>query len=419
MKLDIQSPILIVGLGVSGLAAQRLLNLQGYKEVYTFDDKSSLAQFNNPTKAIQEVKPKTLVVSPGVPLKTPWIQDLQKAGVVITSELALAYEFLTTEKIVAVTGSIGKSTTTALLEAGMKAFSPDCFAGGNLGIPLATYIADILENKRKRAPWIAIELSSYQLENYGNFKADVSVITYLTPNHLIRYSSLEDYYSYKIKLIHLTRQTVVLNENGGDLKKVLAFYDSPLPLHWVKESSLASKLIGQHNKDNMAMAVKISELCGWPTECLKGFSNFPGLPHRLENAGVWQGIQFINDSKATAMDSVITAATGALQDTKNILFLLLGGRDKDLPWEQLQILKNYKNINFIFFGECAEIAQHKSQLSGFILKTLEEAVASVAPKAKPGDTVLLSPGGTSWDEFKSFEDRGDHFKKYIQKYFKT
>lgn len=417
MKMNIKEPVVVVGLGLSGQAALRALKHLNITQVYIYDDKSDLADFNTPDALLQKVSPQTLVVSPGVSLRTPWIEKLKNSGVFITSELAIAYSLLSTEKIVAITGSIGKSTTTSLIEAGMKTAFSSYFAGGNLGTPLATYICDVLENKRKPAAWLALELSSYQLENCGDFKCDYSILTYLSANHLERYDSIEHYYSFKLKLIGLTKKACIANSFGGDLKQSLSAFKSQIPIYWTIKSVCEMKLIGEHNKDNMAMVLKFFELAHWPPAATQGACEFKGLPHRLENLGIKKEILFVNDSKATSMDSVLTAASGILPATQGTLHLLLGGKDKNLPWEQLQILKNQKNIEFIFFGQCAQLAKTKSGLVGPIFSNLKNAVEFISKNSQPKDTVLLSPGGTSLDEFKNFEDRGEKFKSYIQNFF--
>jgi len=177
-------------------------------------------------------------------------------------------------------------------------------------------------------------------------------------------------------------------------------------------------LIGQHNQDNLALASALAMEAGWPSQAIQGMKRFQGLSHRLENLGETHGVRFINDSKATAMDSVLIAATAAFDTLAEggKLFLLLGGRDKNLPWEQLNALASLKNVVFIFFGECREIAQKKSQLQGASFVKLSQALQHAFDQASSSDTVLLSPGGTSLDEFKSFEDRGNFFKKKIEEF---
>ena len=416
-------------MGVSGEAAKRLLLLNRVKpsDLVTFDDKPGAADYRDPQKLFDEKKPKTLVVSPGVPLSKDWIIDAQEHGALVTSELALALHFLTNEKVVGVTGSVGKSTTVSLLEAGLKAFSPDSFVGGNIGRPLADYVSDLLERKRNRAPWIVLELSSYQLENCGNLRCEISCLTYLTPNHIDRYPSLGAYYDRKWELVARTNKSVVLNQHGGDLPKYARGRKSEAELLWTDQNDEElvpydlqdATLLGSHNQDNLAMAAKIAKEAGWPFEAFRGMKDFPGLPHRMENLGLRQKIRFVNDSKATTMDSVKTAALGLYEqmDRKTQLVLLLGGKDKDLPWNELSELKKIQKLRPVFFGAVAEKAKAMSGLEGEVFPKLKDAIEALHSIVKQGDIVLLSPGGTSLDEFKNFEERGKFFADGIRRMY--
>lgn len=426
---NLRTPIAVVGMGKSGEAAKRLLLTAGIQasDILTFDSKISSAQFQD-SDELKKFHPKTLVVSPGVPLSTNWIQALKSQGVTITSEINLACSFLTSEKLVGVTGSVGKSTTVSILGAGVQAFSPSAFVGGNLGTPFSIYAVDVLEGKRVKADWIILELSSYQLENSSELRLDFSALTYFTSNHLERYKNLHDYYETKWKIVDQTKQSVFLNSEGADLTsfyknksqssriQIVSSADSKLSSLNLKECAL----IGAHNQDNLAMAASIALTAQWPAISIAAMKEFGGLSHRLENLGLINGIRFINDSKATAMDSVVIAARAVTDSRTNSdrVLHLLGGRNKSLPWEDLIPLKNSSNVEFVFFGECREMAQNKSELPGRSFPTLDEALSYVLSEAKTNDTVLLSPGGTSLDEFKSFEDRGDFFKRRIQEYYK-
>ena len=423
----VKRPIAIVGMGMSGEAARRLLLRSRVKgpDLITFDDKSGMANYSDPEKMLRERSPKTLVVSPGYPLSKEWIQEFREQGGSVTSELALALHFLTSERLVCVTGSVGKSTTVSLLEAGLKSFSPASFVGGNIGRPLADYVSDLLERKRDKAPWVVLELSSYQLENCGELRCDFSAITYLTGNHLDRYPSREAYYETKWSLVKRTDKAVVLNENGGDLRGFAKGRKENAEILWTDQSDeeLASyelndaKLLGAHNQDNLAVAVKIAREAGWPQSVFQAMKEFPGLPHRMENLGMRQKVLFVNDSKATTIESVKTAALGIYEqmDKKSHLILLLGGRDKNLPWADLSALKKIQKLKPVFFGECGSVAMAKSGLAGEIFPSLKEALDAIHSYVRTGDTVLLSPGGTSLDEFKSFEERGRFFSESVRK----
>lgn len=425
---NLKTPIASVGMGKSGEAARRLLLLAGYKpeSVLTFDGKLESAHFRDPQALMAQGAPRTLVVSPGVPLASPWIQEAHKTGVTITSEISLACATLETEKLIGVTGSVGKSTTVSILGAGLHAFSQTGFVGGNLGTPFADYAADVLEKKRPRADWVILELSSYQLENCDGLKLEYSAITYFTSNHLERYDNLEHYYKTKWKILSLTKNALLLNREGGDLVEYFNKNGSAHQIQVIsrKDPSVAdlhlekAELIGQHNQDNLALASSLALAAGWPASAIEGMKSFKGLAHRLESVGTFKGVRFINDSKATAMDSVLIAATAAHDTLQRAgkLWLLLGGRDKNLPWQDLKPLEGLQNTEFVFFGECRQIAQNKSTLPGKSYLSMQDAMEFVLSQAKPADTVLLSPGGTSLDAFKSFEDRGDVFKGIVREF---
>ncbi|HRO66597.1 MAG TPA: UDP-N-acetylmuramoyl-L-alanine--D-glutamate ligase, partial [Pseudobdellovibrionaceae bacterium] len=389
----------IVGLGRSGLAAKKYLERRGLnpQEIVTFDSKSENADYKDPLLLMKEVKPSVLVVSPGVPLSMPWIEEAKKKGVRITSEISLACEVLTSEKLIGVTGSVGKSTTVALLGAGARAIDPHAFVGGNFGVPFCEYAVDLLSGKRARASWIILELSSFQLENSEGLRLHLGAVTSLTANHLERYRDQEHYYETKGRLRDHCVGPIFLNRAGGDL----AGWAATHPGNWVltdpSSSSLSSsdlssaKLIGRHNQDNLALAASVALAAGWPRASIQAMKEFAGLPHRLEDAGTFRGVRYINDSKATALSSVLIAAHAVLESVpegKN-LFLLLGGRDKNLPWKELSDLGRRQNIRFLFFGECAAHARAASGLEGPLFDHLREALLQARAQARSGDSVLL------------------------------
>ncbi|MBX2988070.1 MAG: UDP-N-acetylmuramoyl-L-alanine--D-glutamate ligase [Bdellovibrionaceae bacterium] len=411
-------------MGRSGEAAKKLLLRQGTlsEDIITFDQKPGLADEHDPA-ALLARKPDVLVVSPGVPLANSWIVEARAQGVRITSEIGLACDVLAGEKLIGVTGSVGKSTTVALLGEGARHADPQAFVGGNFGVPFCEYAVEVLSGIRPRAKWVVLELSSFQLENCEPLSLDFSAITSFSPNHLERYANLREYYEIKWSLLDRTRGPCFLNSRGGDLKTWALQH----PGRWVLVGSenpeltrfqLASaRLIGRHNQDNLALAVSVGLAAGWPTSFVERMKSFTGLPHRLENLGTARGIRFINDSKATAMDSVLTAAAAATElcSGSSHLFLLLGGKDKNLPWEQLSVLKDHPRLVPVFFGHCGELAQSRSGLDGSVHAHLLEAVRAVLKNAREGDVVLLSPGGTSLDEFRNFEERGRVFQEYLEK----
>lgn len=419
-----KTPFVIVGIGKSGLAAKNLLLARGVAPglVHTFDEKNTTADYKT-WSDLDSLKIGTLVVSPGVPLATPGLVSLKNKGWSITSEINLACEHFTDEIIIGITGSVGKSTVTTLLGEALKNVDPHAFVGGNLGIPLAQYAIDLLSQKKK-AKYLAVELSSYQLENAHALQLDYSIITFLSANHLERYPSVDAYYQTKCAIGQQTKNACVINESSKDLLDYKKYISCPVESINYQTSNEKvylekSQLIGEHNLDNLALALQIAKHLGLPEKAFQAMIDFKGLSHRLETVGIFNQILYINDSKATAMDSVLVATQAALTKTAEHrkLFLFLGGKDKNLPWDELNILKSFNNLEILFFGQCGELAQVKSALPGNYFAHLEEAINYALSAARPGDVVLLSPGGTSLDEFKNFEERGNFFKKIVGEYY--
>ncbi len=429
-------PFALIGFGVSGRSVLKLLKTLGVDDtdLFTFDKKDPSAQFSS-SEALFAKKPNTFVVSPGFPLKSDLIYEAREQGLRITSELSLASSFLQSESVIAVTGSVGKSTTTCLLGEGAKAISENSFVGGNLGFPLAEYVDERLKG-RAVAPWIILELSSYQLECFDNLSCSYSAFTSLTPNHMDRYSSIDEYYSTKMTLLEKTTTASVCNRSGGNL---MSFFQTkvsksgklhPPCIAWTdKSSSVLSRnsllpccLIGGYNLDNLAVAAQLAEFAHWPKQAFAAMANFRGLPHRLENLGTYQNISFINDSKATTIESVKKALETVLEshskDQRRVL-LLLGGRDKCLPWQELRPFSADGNILGVFFGEFGSQAKQTTEIKGPLFPNLHAALDALPKIVQQKDVVLLSPGGTSHDEFRSFEERGQFFKETVLRLFKT
>ena len=425
---NLKTPIAIIGLGKSGLAALEPLKEFAYapEQIITYDDRpTSKATAQNTylhcqsPEQILALSPKTLIVSPGFPLKTDWLQKLVSSGAHLTSEINLAASLMSTEKIIGVTGSVGKSTVVSLLGAGAKSFDLHAFIGGNIGIPFCTYALNIIKGET-RAKWIVLELSSYQLENCARLSLDYSIVTYLSANHLERYADLEEYYQIKLKITSITKELCLFSKTSKDSEKYSGQALSKTKLISADNFShheLLPKvsLLGIHNKDNFALSAEMALACAWPDSSFVEMAQYRGLPHRLEFVAQLSGVTYVNDSKATAMDSVLVAVTACLENLspKGNLFLLLGGKDKNLPWNELATLTINPQINPVFFGACGLLAKEKSALAGEYFEKLGSAINYCQRRAQADDVVLLSPGGTSLDEFKNFEERGDFFKTLV------
>lgn len=427
LKTQIQPPVIIIGLARSGVAAKKLLLASGFQEndILTFDENKPEAQYKTEAELDALTSIKTAIVSPGVSLQKNFIKKWRALGVHVTSEINIALSQVTSEKIIGITGSLGKSTTTSIVGAGIKSFDPNVFVGGNLGIPVCEYALSIHKDPSLRAEWMVLELSSYQLENVDKLNVDYSLVTFLSPNHLERYNSLNDYYETKWTLIDKTKSKIILNENGGDLKTFTKNKNSQ-NVRWARKDDPEiqiyhlekAALIGQHNQDNLAMAAVLGQECGFPESYFTAIKEFRGLNHRLENLGLKKNIIFINDSKATTIDSVKAAVEATKESFPNLtIYLLLGGRDKKLPWHELKHLTTDPGIKLFFFGEHGSTIKQTLNSPAPLFKTLALLLQNLSPENLDTDSVVLfSPGGVSQDEFSSFETRGDFFHQWFDKF---
>lgn len=415
----------IIGYGKSGAAAENLLKLKGINNIDIFDDKAE--QYKN----ISEYKNTydMVVVSPGIDLKKyPNISGN------ITSEIELAYEVMDKNaKIIAITGTNGKSTTTHLTAQILNSAGIKAAACGNIGYPFAKAVLD------KDIKVFVIELSSFQIELLKNFNAVSGCIINVTQDHLDRYGTMEKYYEAKLMLLNFIDKNGVFITNTDekirhavekhnietkyidDDLKVFPKYDGKiLDFGKFKADTSKYKLFGKHNLMNLSFALLLADkVCDFKGDVSNLLEDLTSMPHRTELAAEVNGVKWINDSKATNVDSVYTA----LKSVEKPSILLIGGRDKKSDYSPLAELIN-KNISKIcYFGEAADLI--KNQLSP-LLKGVEEesydslknCVKILAGKTQPGTTVLLSPACTSFDEFKSYEDRGVKFKEYVLEYTK-
>lgn len=415
----------IIGYGKSGAAAEKLLRLKGFENIDIFDDKAE--QYANIAEYKDEYD--LTCVSPGI--------DLNKYTNVkgsITSEIELAYEKMNKNaKIIAITGTNGKSTTTHLTAQIINNAGKKAVACGNIGYP---YGMAVLEQE---ADVYVIELSSFQIELLKHFNAVSGCIINVTQDHLDRYKTMDKYYAAKLLLLNFIDKNGLFVTNTDKIIKAevvkhnietkyidddLAVYPKYLGqiLDFGKFSVDTSKfkLFGKHNLINLSYALTMADkVCDFKGDVSSLLENLTSMPHRTELAAEINGVKWINDSKATNVDSVYTA----LQSIEKPSILLIGGRDKKSDYTPLVDLIN-KNISKVcYFGEAADLI--KNQISS-LLKDVEEesydslknCIKSLAKNTASGTTVLLSPACTSFDEFKSYEDRGVKFKEYVLEYTK-
>jgi UDP-N-acetylmuramoylalanine--D-glutamate ligase len=333
-----------------------------------------------------------LVKSPGVPGETPLVAAARERGIPVWSEIELGYSLLPDAKFIGVTGTNGKTTTTELLGAIFRAAGRDVAVAGNVGTPLTSVHS---------AEWVVCELSSFQLEDVHELACDVAVLLNLEPDHVDRHGSFEAYRDAKLRIFERSRTQVV--PRGLGLPGIEFSTDDPLP---------AEPLIkGAHNRENAAAATAAARAAGIADEHIAAaLLSFPGVPHRLELVGERDGVRYVNDSKATNVSAALRALAAYADEP---VHLILGGSPKGEDFAPLAaaIGDNVKSVHLI--GEEAErLAQ---VIDGFRDGDLETAVAHATSLAEPGDVVLLSPAAASYDQFANFEERGDAFRRFVDR----
>jgi len=400
----------VIGMGKSGTAAAELLKRKGYR-VIPYDDKNPLPLPENPSFAVK---------SPGVPPNHPVVQKLKNSGVPVIGEVELAYRF-SRGRIVAITGTNGKSTTTALIHHVLLTGGYKAFIGGNYGIPFSSFTEETDKDSIT-----VLELSSFQIEDLVDFKCEISVILNITPDHLNRYSSLSDYASAKLKLLSKSELSVLNLDDPilGNLKggNFLFFSRKERADAFLKgdkivcgEFTLPLKelpLKGVHNAENYMASLLVLKRLGVPDDViLQGFKTFKGLPHRTEFVATINGVTFINDSKSTNVDSLKKAL-----ESFNRIVLIAGGSDKGLDFSPLRPLVKSRVKAIVAIGETAPF--FRSTFKDLVEVVIEPDIYSATRKAytlaESGDVVLLSPGCASFDMFKNFEERGEKFKEAVE-----
>jgi UDP-N-acetylmuramoylalanine--D-glutamate ligase len=331
-----------------------------------------------------------LVKSPGVPGEAPLVAAARQRGIPVWSEVELGYRLLPGAKLVGVTGTNGKTTTTELLGTMFRAAGRDVAVAGNVGTPLTSVRA---------ADWVVCELSSFQLEDVHDLACDVAVLLNLEPDHLDRHGSFEAYRDAKLRIFERSRVQVV--PRGFDLTGVEFSADDELPAEPL--------LRGAHNRENAAAATAAARAAGIADEHIaEALRTFRGVPHRLEDVAERRGVRYVNDSKATNVAATLRALAAYSDES---LHLILGGSSKGEDFTPLveAMGVNVRPVHFI--GEEAE--RMMEVIDGHVDGTLERAVAHAARLAHPGEVVLLSPACASYDQFDNFEQRGDAFRAAV------
>jgi UDP-N-acetylmuramoylalanine--D-glutamate ligase len=331
-----------------------------------------------------------VVKSPGVPGDRPLVVAARERGIPVWSEVELGYRLLapTGAKFVGVTGTNGKSTTTALLGAIFRAAGRDVAVAGNIGVPLTSV---------ESADWVVCELSSFQLEDVHELSCDVAVLLNLEPDHLDRYESFAEYRDAKLRIFERARAKVV--PHGSGLEGIEFSADDELPAEPL--------LRGAHNRENAAAATAAARAAGIDDGAIaEALRTFPGIPHRLELVAERNGVRYVNDSKAT---NVAAALRGLAAYAEEPVHLILGGSPKGEDFGPLgaAVGPNVRSVHLIG-AEGPRIAE---VVAGHVDGTLAAAVAHARRLAGPGDVILLSPACASYDQFASFEERGDAFRR--------
>ncbi|HEV2421322.1 MAG TPA: UDP-N-acetylmuramoyl-L-alanine--D-glutamate ligase [Candidatus Acidoferrales bacterium] len=373
-----------------------------------------------------------VIVSPGVPAKLPGLEMARNRGVSVWSEIELAWRLLR-GKLVAITGSNGKTTTTALVGHILQSAKIPALIGGNIGTPLLSRV----EASSDSTVTVA-EVSSFQLETIEAFRPDVGVLLNLTPDHIDRHGSFEEYARAKQRMFQnmIDRDAAVLNADDLEVaqrgplhgqrfwfsrhKRLAAGTflrgDQILFRREGSESVLMRRsdlpLRGEHNLENVLAASTAAILAGAPVDSIEAaVRSFPGVEHRLEFVADIGGVHFYNDSKATNVDATLKAVDAF----GGGLLVILGGKDKGSPYAPLREPLRQKAKLVLLIGAAAD--KIATELDGAVemqqAGTLERAVSTAWEHAAPGDTVLLAPACSSFDQYENFEQRGREFKELV------
>lgn len=450
---DKKDTVLILGVGRSGLATAEVLRGKG-ASVVAFDDKSA-SQLGTQAKALAALgvpligkgelatvatRATAAVLSPGMPLNNPSVRTVQEAGVPLYPEVEIAYR-LSPAPIIAVTGTKGKSTTTALIGHLLRGAGMGVRIGGNIGNAL------IKETVAASADdWVVAEVSSFQLDSIRTFKPRISVLLNTTPDHLDRYPSMDEYVEAKYRIFanQGLGDAFVANADDEHCARLRTGESRgiPCPAFWfstrredadilasggtivwrggrnaAKPATIISiadlRLRGEHNVANAMAAALVALLLDVPVEAIReGLRSFEGLPHRLQEVARIDGVLWIDDSKATNPD----AAIKALDSFDESIVLIAGGRGKNTDFHELGRAASAKARAVVLIGESArEIGGGIEGPPVSYAAGLEEAVDAAARTAHPGDVVLLSPACASFDMFESAEERGLAFARLVRK----
>ena len=437
--------VLVIGLAKSGKAAIRLLKkLNATITVNEFQEASKIPEYqqylDDGIEMITGSHPDELferdfdfvIKNPGINYHKPFILRLKERNIPVYTEIELAYQVAKKQHYIGVTGTNGKTTTVTLIDKILKGQYQHVHLAGNVGMPLCDIVLDhnLLEEENH---YIVIEMSNFQLLDIETFKPNVSTIINLTPDHLDYMASLDEYYASKTNIYKNTNEndSFVVNLDDSVLDKYLKQYPIPckqttmsLTNHadcMIKDNAIYYqdefiislnniKLVGNHNLQNIMIAICIAKKCGVKNEIInQEIASFIGVEHRIEFVREINGIKIYNDSKATNTDASIIA----LKAFKQPVILLMGGFDKGLDLKEMSTYNN-KIKRLITFGAAGKRFKDEMHVENSIcVKNLKEATLEAINHASSGDIVLLSPSTSSFDEFSGYEQRGNVFKEIV------
>ncbi len=447
MELELKSRrVLVVGLGKSGLASANFLADRGAQ--VTVSDSRTELQLQREIETLwkhniavetgrhgdQTFREQDLiVVSPGVPFDLPQLQSARAAGISVIGEVELAARFLR-GKLVTITGANGKTTTTSLTGEIFEKSGFHTLVGGNIGTPVISLVA-----KSSPETVVVLEVSSFQLETIASFRPKIAAILNITPDHLDRHGSLENYVSAKARIFeNQTAGDFTILNADNDLAAGLAARSKGQVFFFSRKSEIAQgafvrnqeiffrddknvtgimpvleiPLKGAHNVENVLAAVSIAFLGGCaPQQIRKAVAEFHAVEHRLELIAKIDGVEYYNDSKATNVDATIKA----LESFPGGIHLILGGKDKDSDYATMNTLLRERVKTVYTIGAAAEkIRRHIAGATHIEdAGTLANAVQSASNHATAGDVVLLAPACSSFDQFENYEHRGRVFKELV------
>lgn len=441
--------VLVFGAGRSGIAAAKLLQkldaavvlYEENKNADTASLKDKLdtgrnfkAYFGNfPDQGLDRID--LMILSPGISAGHPFVMSVKKKGIPVWGELELAFRN-SRGKVIAITGTNGKTTTTSLTGEIMRTYFKEVFVAGNIGKPYSDIALETTDESVS-----VIEVSSFQLETIHTFRPNISAILNITPDHLDRHHTMDNYIGLKkdITRNQNMEDLCILNYDDENIKKIadriktrIMYFSGECQLKnglYLDEGDIVYardghtekicnvnelKILGRHNYENVMAGVGIAVSMGIPAKLIyKAVTSFKGVEHRIEYVDTINGVKYYNDSKGTNPDAAIKAVRAMNRPT----ILIGGGYDKGVTFDNWIMSFEGKIKTLVLLGQTAEKIAETARKYGFyniiMAKDLKEAVTAGAKMAVPGDAVLLSPACASWDMFESYEERGKLFKEYV------